>query len=213
MDRTISVVALLVGFSFGSIQAAYGVIVSFPDFSSTSGLTLNGDAAPASTTDGAVLRLARAQEWQSGSAFSSLTISASTFSTYFRFRITDRGGTLFDDNSVVGADGLVFVVQPVSSSIGGAGEGIGYEGVSPSVGVEFDTWHNSYNNDPNSNHLGIDLNGVVDHGPGSPNTLAVTPDFDDGNVWHAWIDYDGTTLEVRANQTGVGLWQRCSART
>jgi hypothetical protein len=185
------------------MPTTYAAVVSFPHFSTTTGLTLNGNATPVSTSDGAVLRLASADYWQSGSAFSTVTVNASTFSTHFRFRISDRGGTLFDDNTVVGADGLVFVVQPVSASIGGAGEGIGYEGISPSVGVEFDTWHNSYNNDPDSNHLGIDLNGNVDHGPGSPNTLGVTPDFDDGNIWDAWIDYDGTTLEVRANQTGV----------
>ncbi len=26
--------------------------------------------------------------------------------------------------------------------------------------------------------------------------------FDNGKNWFAWIDYDGATLEVRANQTG-----------
>lgn len=31
----------------------------------------------------------------------------------------------------------------------------------------------------------------------------MSPRFDDGNVWFGWVDYDGTTLEVRANQTGI----------
>jgi len=34
-------------------------------------------------------------------------------------------------------------------------------------------------------------------------TVGVPTLFDDGNLWSAWIDYDGTTLEVRANQTGI----------
>ncbi len=42
---------------------------------------------------------------------------------------------------------------------------------------------------------------MVDHGAGSPFTLDVTPDFDDGNLWYAWVDYDGSVLSVRASQT------------
>lgn len=182
---------------------AEAVVVTFPDFSDTTGLTLNGSAATAVTGDGTVLRLTPAATGQSGSAFSTTTVNAADFSTFFQFRITDPGGIVFDCNSEPGADGLVFVAQSVSSSIGGGGGGIGYAGISDSVGVEFDTWCNAGNNDPDSNHVGIDTNGSVNHGAGSPNTIGVSPNFDDGNLWSAWIDYDGTTLEVRANQTGV----------
>ena len=184
-------------------STASATVVSFPDFSDTTGLTLNGSATTAVTGDGTVLRLTPAALSQAGSAFSSATINAATFSTFFKFRITDRGGTLFDCNTVTGADGLVFVVQSVSSSIGGAGQGIGYAGIGSSVGAEGDTWCNAGNNDPSSNHLGIDVNGDVNHGLGSPNTANISPDFDDGNIWYGWVDYDGTTLEVRTNQTGV----------
>jgi len=178
--------------------------IVFDDFSDLSSLTLNGTAAKTTTTDGAVLRLARALGNQSGSAFSTQTINGATFSTYFRFRISNPGGVPWDDNPDPGADGLVFVSQPVSASLGGAGHAIGYGGISPSVGVEFDTWHNSWNHDPDSNHLGIDLNGIVDHDlVGPPPPVSVLPRFDDANIWHAWVDYDGTTLEVRANQSGT----------
>lgn len=183
--------------------AAQAVVVTFNDFSDTSGLTLNGSATTTVTGDGTVLRLTPALTGRSGSAFSTTTVNAADFSTFFRFRITDPGGTIFDCNTESGADGLVFVAQSVSSSIGGAGQGIGYAGIGNSVGVEFDTWCNAANNDPSSNHLGIDTNGSVNHGPGSPNTINVSPNFDDGNIWFAWVDYDGTTLEVRANQTGA----------
>jgi hypothetical protein len=182
---------------------AWATTVTFADFSDITGLTLTGDAAVVTTADGEILRLAEDTTWQGGSAFSSTVINAATFSTFFQFRITDPGGSLFDGNTESGADGIVFVVQSVSSSIGGTGLGIGYMGISPSIGVEFDTWHNSANNDPDSNHVGINVNGVVDHGPGAPHTLGVSPRFDDGNVWSVWVDYDGTDLEVRANQTGI----------
>jgi hypothetical protein len=179
-------------------------VFSFPDFSDTSGLTFNGSASATSTAaDGDVLRLTPALPSRNGSVFSSETINAATFSTAFRFRITEPGGRLFDGNTETGADGIVFVAQSVSSSIGGIGQGIGYSGIGNSVGVEFDTWHNSANNDPDSNHLGIDINGIVNHGVGSPNTLGIATRFDDGNIWFAWVDYDGSDLEVRVNQSGI----------
>lgn len=182
---------------------AFATAIYHPDFSDTSMLTLNGAATPAVTTDGTVLRLTPAVTNQSGSAFSTATLNAADFSTYFTFRITSPGGIIFDCNSEEGADGLVFVAQSISSSIGGMGAGIGYAGIGSSVGVEFDTWCNGANNDPNSNHIGINTNGSVNHGSGAPNTLMVSPNFDDGNIWHAWVDYDGFNIDVRANQTGI----------
>ncbi len=187
----------------GATASLHATNITFADFSDPGTLTLNGAAAVTTTSDGAVLRLTPALGSRSGSAFNSETINAGTFSTYFEFRITEPGGTLFDGNTINGADGLVFVVQSVSASIGGAGQGIGYAGIPTSVGVEFDTWHNSYNNDPSSNHIGIDINGQVNHGAGSPYTVNIGDDsvredgFDNGEIWYSWVDYDGATLDVR----------------
>jgi hypothetical protein len=178
-----------------SVSIAMATNVIFSDFSSTAGLTLNGNTTTPTTGDGTVLRLVPATYSQSGSAFSSVTINAATFSTAFQFRLTNPGGSF--DGTGTGADGFVFVVQNVSNSIGGGGGGLGYQGIGSSVGVEFDTWYNGW--DPNSNHLGIDTLGNV----ASLTTVNVSPNFDDGSLWYGWIDYDGTTLEVRANQTGT----------
>lgn len=183
--------------TFGSTASA--LTVGFSDFSSTVGLTLNGSASVVNTVDGDVLRLTAASPNQSGSFFSSGAINASSFSSFFTFRITDPGGAAFDGNTDNGADGIVFVVQSVSSSIGGVGQGIGYEGIGSSLGIEFDTWHNSVYSDPDSNHLGINTNGNMI----SQTTEGISTRFDDENLWYAWVDYDGTTLEVRTNQTGV----------
>lgn len=91
-------------------------------------------------------------------------------------------------------------MQPISSStIGGAGGDLGYGGINPSVGVEFDTFQNSTFGDISSNHVGVDRDGSLV----SLVSQGVTPRWDDENMWFAWIDYDGTTLEVRANQTGI----------
>ncbi|MEO7762506.1 MAG: hypothetical protein ABIS68_11425 [Casimicrobiaceae bacterium] len=39
------------------------------------------------------------------------------------------------DSDGAGADGIVFVVQPVSSTVGGGGGGIGYFGIPTSLAV------------------------------------------------------------------------------
>ena len=62
-----------------------------------------------------------------------------------------------------GADGIVFGFQPVSTSIGSVGEGLGFGGVQPSIGIEFDTWQNNNQSDPSFDHVAIISNGIVNH--------------------------------------------------
>lgn len=187
-------------------------LLVFDGFSDTSLLDLNAAATTVTTGDGVVLRLTPALPNQAGSAFSLTTVDATSFSTHFRFRITQPGGTVFDCNSEPGADGIVFVVQSVSSSVGGLGQGIGYAGIQKSVGVEIDTWCNAANNDPNSNHVGVDVNGVVNHGAGAPFTAPVATKLDNGELWYAWVDYDGTTLRAYLNTTPVQPFQPIVSR-
>ncbi len=194
MFRTPIATALLIA----SVSAAD--VVSFEDFSDTTGLVLNGSAATASTSDGEVMRLTPSASNQAGSIFSDTQVDASDFSSKFSFRISDPGGSIFDGNTENGADGFVFVVQPIDSSLGGVGQGIGYAGIGTSLGIEFDTWHNSANNDPSQSHVGINLNGSVNHNSGLPSADITGPELDDGDQWFAWVDYDGTTLEVRLSQ-------------
>jgi hypothetical protein len=115
---------------------------------------------------------------------------------------------VFDFNNEPGADGLVFVVQNVANNVGVAGQGIGYAGIGTSIGVEFDTWGNAGNNDPSQSHIGIDVNGSVNHaaagqGPTAiigntnvPSTDLPGPELDDGDRWWSWVIYDGTDLDV-----------------
>lgn len=72
-----------------------------------------------------------------------------------------------------GADGIAFMLQPLSTSIGISGGGLGYAGVSPSIAVEFDTYQNCCSNstnntpqdgnDPAQDHMAIMKNGTVNH--------------------------------------------------
>ena len=168
--------------------------INFSDFSSTAGLQLNGNAAQA----GNALRIVPASSSQAGSAFTNSTLNISVFSTSFKFQITDSGGA--SDGSGLGADGITFTIQGNGpGSIGGGGGGLGYSGMLNSVAVEFDTWNNGPSDDDDSNHAGIDTDGDLD----SVETVSIPGQFNDGNVWHAWIEYNGTTLEVRTNSTGA----------
>ena len=193
MKRTLLSILL-----FAATQANAAVI-SYPDFSSVAGLTLNGNAAQV----GNVLRVTPANFSQSGSAFSTTTVSLASnasFSTFFQFRFTNPGGS--HDGQGLGADGLVFVVQTVGNNVGGAGGGIGYAGIANSVGIEFDTWNNGGIDNSSSNHIGINVNGSV-----SSILLAevTEADINNGDVWNAWIDYNsvGNLLEARLTRSAT----------
>jgi gliding motility-associated-like protein len=67
-------------------------------------------------------------------------------------------------NKDQGADGIVFVLQTVGNkALGQQGGGIGFEGFSPSFGIEFDTYQNTSLGDPSSDHIAIIKNGSVTH--------------------------------------------------
>ena len=62
-----------------------------------------------------------------------------------------------------GADGMVFVMTPQQNQLGYMGEGIGFAGMAPSIGIEIDTWINYHLNDPVEDHIAIMANGRVGH--------------------------------------------------
>ncbi len=62
-----------------------------------------------------------------------------------------------------GADGICFGLQPNSTSIGTTGNGMGFGGVSPSLGVFIDTYQNSTVGDPTYDHISLNQNGDINH--------------------------------------------------
>ena len=109
----------------------------------------------------------------------------------------------FGINDMDGADGIVFGFQPVSTSIGSVGEGIGFAGVSPALGIEFDTWQNTNLGDPAFDHIAIVKNGNLNHNSG--NTLAgpiqastQTPNIENGQFHQLRVNWDAAknTLEI-----------------
>lgn len=63
----------------------------------------------------------------------------------------------------LGADGMVFVFSAQPNVMGYVGEGMGFSGLRPSVGIEIDTWRNYHLHDPAEDHLAIMFNGRMGH--------------------------------------------------
>jgi hypothetical protein len=61
-----------------------------------------------------------------------------------------------------GADGIGFVFHPAMRT-GYRGEGMGFSGLYPSLGIEFDTYRNFHLGDPVADHVAIMLNGLPYH--------------------------------------------------
>lgn len=100
-----------------------------------------------------------------------------------------------------GADGIAFVLQPISTSIGSTGGGMGYDGISPSLGITIDTWQNTNHSDPPYDHIAIQKNGDVNHS--SPNNLAGPVQASNINIedcqWHIFrIIWDAPTQTLVA---------------
>ncbi|MBI5787845.1 MAG: PEP-CTERM sorting domain-containing protein [Candidatus Schekmanbacteria bacterium] len=174
-------------------QMARAVTVEYTDFSDLSDFTLNGSAAtinssPVVYNGSTVLRLTNRLS-QAGSAFltNPVSLGIGSFGGSFQFQITNN----YND----GADGLAFVMQPLSATqLGGGGGGIGYKGISPSFAIEVDTWQNTEWDGQNYNHVGVNINGNM----ASLHKIYITNPVDDGIVRNVWFDYDNQTelLEI-----------------
>jgi hypothetical protein len=171
----------------------------FPNFTDRTGLQLN-DAV----VTGSSISLASSHSDRRGSFFTTTQYDVSDFSAVFAFRISSPGG--ISDGIAAGADGLTFTLQRVGdTALGAFGSGLGYEGITSSVAVEFDTFKNGSATiaprDPNSNHIGINTNGIMTSLP--LGTVNIANAFDDGSIWTVWVDYNGSVLEVRASNNNA----------
>jgi gliding motility-associated-like protein len=122
-------------------------------FSSRSQYILNGSATQDNCN---CYTLTQQQPFQSGSVWNSTKINL-TLPFDFIFNVN------LGCKDADGADGIVFILQPISTSVGTAGSGMGFQGIVPSVGIALDTWQNTEVNDPPFDHLSIQINGNINH--------------------------------------------------
>lgn len=100
-----------------------------------------------------------------------------------------------------GADGIVFMLQPISTSIGSTGEGMGFSGITPSIGISLDTWQNLNLNDPLYDHISIQANGNPAHGSdlAGPIQASAASDNIEDCQWHVFrITWNPATQWLRA---------------
>ena len=121
--------------------------VSPSDFSTSGEAVLTGTNC---------FQLTQERLWSSGGVWHKSPIDLrSSFSMDLRLMLgcDDTGG----------ADGVVFVFTPFRGLVGYQGEGMGFAGLQPSLGIEIDTWENEHLFDPPEDHIAILQDGYVNH--------------------------------------------------
>lgn len=164
--------------------------ISIP--SSFAQYVLNGHAEQLSCN---CYRLTDALNTQAGSVWNSNQID-----------LTDPFDFTFDiflGFSDAGADGIAFLLQQESTSAGTSGGGMGYETISPSIAIEFDTWQNTGYSDPPYDHIAIQASGDLDHdGPNNlagPETALVTGGNIENGITHLFrVVWDPVAMTLDA---------------
>ncbi len=107
-------------------------------------------------TEDDCFRLTEEQDYSSGSIWYRRAVSlASPFNIELSLMLGCK--------DEAGADGMVFIFTSQPNRVGFVGEGIGFAGLVPSLGVEIDTWENEHLYDPSEDHIAILVNGRVGH--------------------------------------------------
>jgi gliding motility-associated-like protein len=152
------------------------VLFAVPLRSQTNTYVLNGTATQDNCN---CYTLTTATNFANGSVWNATKID---LSSPFDFSFNVNLGCKDSD----GADGIVFILQTVATSIGGAGGGMGFLGVTPSIGITLDTWQNIDYNDPAFDHISIQLNGNLNHGTdlAGPIVASTTSDNIEDCQWH-----------------------------
>ncbi|KAI7985092.1 L-type lectin-domain containing receptor kinase S.1 [Camellia lanceoleosa] len=201
----------------GSISALDFLFNSF--FNATDFIHLIDDAR----LDSSVLRLTNdSNQLSIGRAFhrsrlrmkpTSNSTQISSFSTSFVFSI-------LPEISTSPGFGLVFVLSNTTEPDGAlSGQYFGLfsnatvPAVVPLLAVEFDVGQNPEFNDPNNNHVGIDLNNVESkktadagyYNSTSASANLIPVNMRNGQNIHAWIDLDGSQFEINVTIAPLGV--------
>jgi hypothetical protein len=187
LKALIAVALIAVGLAALAARAEAAPTIDYPSFSSTAGLSLNGEA----TQNGAALRLTPAEEGKSGTAFSDTEIqTTASFEAEFEL-------LMHESNTEAGigvADGMGFVLQPGSAqSVGESGGDLGFAGITPSADVEYDIFDDYFYNppDPAVPYVSFMKDGnVLEHLAESETPLKFP--LYGAPVW-SWVDYEVAT--------------------
>ncbi|HRE63385.1 MAG TPA: PKD domain-containing protein [Ferruginibacter sp.] len=161
--------------------------------------TVNGNAIQQSCN---CYRLTANAATQSGSVWNNIQIN---LNNSFDFNFDVYLGT----NNSPGADGIAFVLQPISTSVGSSGGGMGVQGISPSIAVTLDTYQNtSPDSDPSFDHIAFQRNGDINHASannlaGPVQASASNVNIEDGQTHKLRVVWDAVTKTLTAYFNGI----------
>lgn len=181
----------------GLILCATSCVAQFTyrEFSSIKEMTLNGDAERLSDR----IRVVRAAPSRGGSVwFNKKQRVTDGFEATFEFQVSEPGSY---EAFLPGADGIAFVLQNSSLFEGGIGGGMGYQDIHNSLAVEFDTYDNNpdENPEPNGNHISVQTRGREPNSAMMSASMGITtniPDLKHGDRHTARVRYLPGHLEI-----------------
>ncbi|RYD82967.1 MAG: PKD domain-containing protein [Sphingobacteriales bacterium] len=178
------------------LTGVFFLLTAFSSFAQQ--YTVNGDALKETCN---CYRLTRNQQNQSGSVWNNIRID---LNNSFDYNFDVYLGT----SNSPGADGIAFVLQPISTSVGSTGGGMGFQGITPSIGVTLDTYQNGGDGDPVSDHIAIQRNGDLIHS--SVNNLAgpvqassTNANIEDGVTHKLRVVWNATTKTLTTYFDGI----------
>jgi len=171
--------------------------LAYPDFNG-GGLTLLGSSQVANGR----LRLTPSTTEQRGTAWTTQPVqfsSSYSFSTEFVFEISAPGGAT-DGQDGVGGEGLAFTIQSTGPNVLGTSStsyGLlgGGAAAQKFVSVEFDTRPGGTWDSTRASGSHVAINNHTSTLSVSP--IPRVPRFNDGGLYHAWVDYDGLSRTFR----------------
>ena len=171
----------------------FSLFAQTPKFT-TSDFRVTGDAVASGEQ---CFQLTSARMWQGGSVWYKNPIN---LNEPFEMEIDLNFGC--DD---FGADGIVFIFHDKLRT-GMQGEGMGFGGLSPSLGIEMDTYENPRQGDPYFDHMALMKNGRPTHDRyGIMKPVSILPDkknIEDCSAHRVAISWNPTTYNIKVTIDG-----------
>ncbi|MFQ5446804.1 MAG: gliding motility-associated C-terminal domain-containing protein, partial [Saprospiraceae bacterium] len=177
---------------------AFAALLLFSNKIHAQTLVVNGSAV---NLGGSCYQLTPDSANQAGTIFSN-----GTYSLYAPFNLKARMN--FGCNEA-GGDGMAFIFTTSNSGVGTNGGGLGYEGLAPSLVVQFDDFQNGSHGDPAEDHIAVMRNGSADHN--SSDNLAgplTLPNLQDCNDHCFDVNWNPSNKKLTVSLDSVTItWQ------
>ena len=191
--ETLNAIAVAASLSNSAVgTSAYTISAATPAVNFASGFTAtNLNLYGATITNGA-LQLTNGGAGENYLAWYLKPVNVQAFTTDFNFQDTTAT-----------ADGFTFVLQNSPSGVwalGGSGGNLGYTGIGSSVAIKFDLYNDA---GEGTDSTGFYINGAAPTMPSLDMTTSGV-NLRSGNIMHAHVTYDGTTLILTITDTVTG---------